>query len=59
MILFFRIIHVIAVYMAVAVAFTATLPLLDQVFWILCLVMGPALILDRIMNGSPRKRKTT
>ena len=55
MILFFRIIHVISVYMAVAVACTATLPLSHQVFWILCLVMGPGLILDRIHNGRKRK----
>ncbi len=58
MILFFRIIHVIAVYMAVAVACTATLPLSHQVFWILCLVMGPGLILDRIHNGRKRKLNT-
>ncbi len=56
LILFFRIVHVIAVYMAVAVAFASTLTLAQQVFWILVLIMGPGLVLDSIHNS--RKRKT-
>ena len=55
MIIFFRILQVIAVYMAVIVAFASPLPLGHQVFWILVLIMGPGLILDSILNGRKRK----
>ena len=52
---FFRIVHLIAVYMAVAVAFTSTLTFAQQMFWILVLIMGPGLILDQIHTNRKRK----
>jgi len=55
LILFFRIVHVIAVYMAVVVAFASTLTLAQQVFWILVLIMGPGLILDQLLTNRKRK----
>ncbi len=59
MILFFRILNVIAWCFIIVIAFTPIFTLAEQLFLIALLGMGPALILDRIMHGSPRKRKTT
>ncbi len=58
MILFFRILNVIAWCFIIVIAFSP-LTIATQLFLIACLALGPALILDRIMHGSPRKRKTT
>ena len=55
LLLFFRIIHVIAVYMAVIVAFASPLSLAEQVFIIACLIMGPGLIYDSILTNRKRK----
>ena len=57
LLLFFRILHVIACAFCVVVAFLPIFTLAEQLFLIALLVTGPALILDRITNGSPRKRK--
>jgi len=58
MMIFFRILNVIAWAFCIVIAFSP-LTLATQLFLIACLGLGPALILDSIMHGSPRKRKTS